>query len=229
MYFYTLFCTTLILIFTKMNRRDALARVAWMMGGALSAPTAMAFLEGCKSATESGGVGFSFASEQLNLVSEIAELIIPKTDTPGAKDAGVGPFIEKMLKDCYTEVQQKHFIAGLEALEKEADKAGGAFTSLTAEKQTTVLKAMEAAAKQEAEANQEKAKAKEVDTESGLEKKDAKKEEIPTPFFTLMKELTLFGYFTSEVGCKEALAFEPIPGRYEGCTTLQPGQKAWAL
>ena len=212
-----------------MNRRDALARVAWMMGGALSAPTAIAFLEGCKSATESGGAVFSFASEQLNLVSEIAELIIPKTDTPGAKDAGVGSFIETMLKDCYTEVQQAHFMKGLEALDQEAGKVGGKFLSLTSEQQTTVLKAMETAAKEEAEANKEKAKAKEVDTESGIEKKESKKEEIPTPFFTLMKELTLMGYFTSEVGCKEALAFVDVPGRYEGCTTLEPGQKAWAL
>lgn len=212
-----------------MNRRDALQRVAVLMGGALSAPTLVAMLEGCKSGADTSATGFSLSTDYQTLVAEIAEVIIPKTNTPGAKDAGVGPFIEKMLKDCYTEVQQKHFLAGLEKIEEEADKAGGKFIELKPEQKVAVLKAMEAAAKAEDEANNTKEKGKIVDSESGLEKKDAKAAEVPTPFFKLVKELTLFGYFTSEVGCKEALAYDPIPGAYQGCIPLEKGQKAWAL
>ena len=72
-------------------------------------------------------------------------------------------------------------------------------------------------------------KAKNIDPESGIEKRDASTPEAPTPFFQLMKELTLFGYFTSEIGCTQALAYDPIPKEYHGCIDLAPGQKAWAL
>jgi hypothetical protein len=49
------------------------------------------------------------------------------------------------------------------------------------------------------------------------------------PFFLRMKELTVTGYFTSEIGATKALEYLPIPGRFEGCVPLKPGQKAWAL
>ena len=66
-----------------MKRRDALGRVALIMGGALSAPTMLAFLEGCKKATDTAtGMTFPFPAERQALVSEVAEIIIPKTDTP---------------------------------------------------------------------------------------------------------------------------------------------------
>lgn len=216
-----------------MNRRNALQRVAIMMGGAISAPTMIAMLEGCKSATEEAATSsFSFSADYQKLVAEIAEVIIPKTDTPGAKEAGVGPFIETMIGDCYKEFQQKHFVAGLDAVAAKAKEAGGDFESLSLEQKTSILKSMEQNAADELLAQKTgKAQAKERDTETGLEKAVDKgmKEEVPVPFFNLMKELTLFGYFSSEVGCKEALAYLPIPGRYEGCVPLEPGQKAWAL
>lgn len=214
-----------------MNRRNALQRVAIMMGGAISAPTMVAMLEGCTTATtETAASSFSFSPDYQKLVAEIAEVIIPKTDTPGAKEAGVGPFIETMIGDCYKEFQQKHFVAGLDAVAAKAKEAGGDFESLTTEQKTEILKAMEQGAKDELETQKVKAEAKVRDTETGLEKEaEGKEEENPVPFFNLMKELTLFGYFTSEPGCKEALAYLPIPGRYEGCIPLQPGQKAWAL
>jgi hypothetical protein len=69
-----------------------------------------------------------------------------------------------------------------------------------------------------------------LDAETGLAKENkGKVETAPTPFFKLMKELTLLGYFTSEIGCKQALAYVEVPGKYEGCVKMTPGQKAWAL
>ena len=214
-----------------MNRRIALQRVAIMMGGAISAPSLVAMLEGCKSPNASGA-NFSLSKEFQALVSEIAEVIIPKTDTPGAKDANVGPFIEKMLKDCYSDIQQAHFIKGLEQVEEESKKLGSDFIKLPADQKTAVMNAMVAYAKAESEQNEATKKAKEVDSESGLAKEQQKKKdevEIPVPFFTLMKELTVFGFFTSEIGATKTLDFIPIPGRYEGCIPLKPGQKAYAI
>ena len=199
-----------------MKRRDALGRVALIMGGALSAPTMLAFLDGCKQANEtSAGMTFPFPAERKELVSEVAEIIIPKTDTPGAKDAKVGDFIEKMLKDCYASKDQESFNKGLEELEKKD------FLKATPAEQTNILKEMEATAKAETKkAGDEKKKY----TEAGKEYTDA-----AVPFFRLMKELTLLGYFTSEPGATLALDYVPVPGRYDGCIDLKPGQKAWAM
>lgn len=199
-----------------MKRRDALGRVALLMGGVLSAPTMMAFLEGCKQAGDAAtGITFPFPAERKNLVSEIAEIIIPKTDTPGAKDAKVGEFIELMLKDCYPAHDQASFNKGLAELEKKD------FLKATPEEQTKLLKEMELTAKQEQlKAGEEKKKY----TEAGKEYSDA-----GVPFFRLMKELTLLGYFTSEPGATQALDYVAVPGRYDGCIDLKPGQKAWAL
>jgi hypothetical protein len=199
-----------------MKRRDALARVAFMMGGTLSAPTVLAFLEGCTTATETAtGSSFAFSEEQLTLVSEVAELIIPKTDTPGAKDAKVGEFIQLMLRDCYKPEDQKSFNEGIARLEKEG------FLKSSEAEQTALLTALEKDAKEiSAQVTEERNKAKEA-------KKDF--QEPGVPFFRLMKELTLLGYFTSEVGATQALEYLPIPGKYEGCVDLTPEQKAWAI
>ncbi len=199
-----------------MKRRDALGRVALLMGGALSAPTMMAFLEGCKQAGDAAtGITFPFPAERKNLVSEIAEIIIPKTDTPGAKDAKVGEFIELMLKDCYPAHDQESFDRGLAELEKKN------FLKASPEEQTKLLKEMESISKSEQlKASEDKKKY----TEAGKEYTDA-----GVPFFRLMKELTLLGYFTSEPGATQALDYVAVPGRYDGCIDLKPGQKAWAM
>jgi len=186
------------------------------MGGTLSAPTMLAFLEGCKSSTETASaMTFPFSTDRKALVSEVAEIIIPKTDTPGAKDAKVGEFIEMMLKDCYAAKDQESFNKGLAELEKKD------FLKAKPEEQTKILKEMEANAKDElAKAGEEKKKY----TEAGKEYTDA-----GVPFFRLMKELTLLGYFTSEPGATQALEYVAVPGRYDGCIDLKPGQKNWAM
>ncbi|KQS31099.1 gluconate 2-dehydrogenase subunit 3 family protein [Dyadobacter sp. Leaf189] len=207
-----------------MNRRDALGRVALLMGGTLSAPTLIAFLEGCKSANEtSSALTFPFSPERQALVSEVAEIIIPKTDTPGAKDAKVGEFIEKMLKDCYAANDQESFNKGLEQLEKKD------FMKASPQEQTAILTEMEKSAKEELAAADKKAdertpEEKKKYTEAGKEYSDA-----GVPFFRLMKELTLLGYFTSEPGATMALEYVAVPGRYDGCIDLKPGQKNWAM
>ncbi len=213
-----------------MNRRDALQRVSLMLGGAISIPTIAAILDGCKSSSDAANTNFALSADYKSLLAELAEVIIPKTDTPGAKEAGVGPFIELMLKDCYSTLQQEHFQAGLKKVEEESKKLGGSFVSLSAENKITLMKTMRDEAKKESEAVV--AKAKQIDTESGLTKQEQKKKdevEVPVPFFNLLRELTTFGYFTSEPGATLALNHIPIPGRFEGCIKITPGTKAYAL
>jgi hypothetical protein len=131
-----------------MERRDAIARVALLIGGTLSAGTLMTVLEGCKSGGGSKvGKDFAIVPQHREMIAEIAEMILPKTSTPGAKEAKVPEFIEYMLKECYKDDQQKAFFAGLDKLNDGAD---GNFMKASGEKKTELLK-VEDTAKEKSE------------------------------------------------------------------------------
>src|SRR5690349_20576208 len=86
----------------NMNRRQVLQRVAYLMGGAISAPAVLGLLNGCSPKQEAlSWQPVFFSKVQAALVAEVADIIIPRTSTPGAKDVGVPGFIDTMLKDVY--------------------------------------------------------------------------------------------------------------------------------
>src|SRR6478609_6266605 len=124
-----------------MDRREALKRTAWIMGGAVSAPAILGILKGCKAKPTLDWKPSFLSEPQGILVTQVAEIIIPKTDTPGAKETGVPGFIDLMLKEVYSKEDQDRFIAGLEAFDEEAKKAhGDAFIELDADKQAAFVK-----------------------------------------------------------------------------------------
>lgn len=222
-----------------MDRRDAVKSVAFLLGGALSATTIGVFLEGCSpSGTKDSSKLFS--ADQEKLITEIADIIIPTTSTPGAKAAGVGPFIAMMLKDCYPEDAQKAFVKGLEDLEDRAKKEyNKSFLDISVKDREQLLGKVRdetvAAQKTERDKSEEERKAEENKIVKKSEKEEAgkpmnAKEAKPgTPyFFSIARDLTLLGYFTSEIGTTQAYAYVEIPGRYDGCVDLKPGQKVWA-
>ncbi len=218
-----------------MNRRDALARVAVLMGSSLSAPTLLAVMQGCNTAATKEAAEASFTPETMKLVGEIAETIIPKTGTPGAKEAGVGDFIKTMITDCYTPEDQQVFFNGLAEVDAKSQKAHSkGFAELKNEERIAVFKEVEKEAFAERTRRDEEAK-KETERikqgqnkETSAQKSEPAKKPSPIFYFT-MKDLTLLGYFTSEAGVTQALEYVPVPGRYEGCIDLKPGQKAWAI
>jgi hypothetical protein len=228
-----------------MNRRDAISRVALLMGGTLSAPTLLAFGEGAP-VRQAMNADFSLTTAQRALVAEVAEHIIPRTTTPGAKEAGVGPFIELMLKDCYKAQEQQNFLNGLADLDERATKAHSKkFLETTPAEQVAILKQVEKntmdmlknlnVKQVKVGDNVDKQIIENENIEEDKKNLKADKEAIAakkisgTPFWRLMKELTMFGYFTSEQGATQALDYVPIPGRYDGCIPLKKGQKAYAL
>ena len=237
-----------------MKRREAILQIALTMGSALSAPTMAAIVGGY----QPHRIGkhklstFELEAGEQTLLDEITEVIMPTTSTPGAKQAKVASTIELILKDCYKPAQQAHFQKGLKAVDTESQKAyNKGFVDLSTEEKTAILKQFEQEAKTEAKqhprrqekpqatntettlsamapAGSEQTQAKEVDAETGVVVKNNEKNPPLTPFFTLVKELTILGYFSSEIGCTQALAYVPIPGRYDGVVKLKAGQKAWA-
>ncbi|MCU0369146.1 MAG: gluconate 2-dehydrogenase subunit 3 family protein [Cyclobacteriaceae bacterium] len=193
----------------KIDRREALKKTALLMGAAVSASALTGILQGCKATPELLYTPVFFTPDQARIVTEVAEIIIPKTDTPGAKDAGVPGFIDTMLKDCYKKEDQDRFLAGLTAFEEEAKKAyGDSFIYCTPEQQVEFVKKTHEAALKEMKEN-----------------KEAKR-----PFILMAKELTLLGFFTSEPGATQVLQYIAVPGAYKGCVPLaEAGNgKTWA-
>ncbi len=206
-----------------MNRRDALGKVALMLGAAVSVPTLLACdrsaKEGAAVASEAAKVASSFAltDSQRNIVAEVAEHIIPKTTTVGAKDVGVPAFIELMLKDCYKPLEHESFMEGIKALEEAK------FSTLAPAAQIEALKKLET----ETIAEMERRNVEQVKVGDNVDKEAMDKAEKGVPFWRLMKELTLLGYFTSEKGLTQSFDYQPIPGEFKA-TKLAPGQKAYA-
>ena len=199
-----------------MNRREAISRIALLVGGTLSAPTLYAMESVGKVKTRSAlEAAFSLTETQRLIVAEVAEHIIPKTTTPGAKDAGVPAFIVMMLNDCYKSPEQTSFLEGVTDLEKKN------FISLSKEEQIAALQKVELDTKELMKAyNVKQVKVGDNVDKENLEGKKG------VPFWRLMKELTLLGYYTSEPGIKASFVYEPIPGKFEA-TKLVPGQKAF--
>jgi len=189
-----------------MNRREALNQVALLLGGTIVGGSL--FLEGCKTADKKMAVGLPLTKEQIAFLDEIAETIIPATDTPGAKAAQVGEFMQVMVTDCYEEKDQKIFLEGLNKINEASDKKYQKdFMAISPEQRKELLTGIDKEAKDYVA---------------------AKKKEDPNHYFSLMKQLTLLGFFSSEVGATKALRYVAIPGKYEGCIPYKKGDKAWA-
>jgi hypothetical protein len=205
------------------------------MGTTLSAPTLLAVMEGCNSAATKEAAAVSFTPDIMTLIGEVAETIIPKTGTPGAKEAGVADFVKLMLTDCYTDDDRQAFFDGLQDVEDKSKKAHSkSFVELTPEQRNAVFKEVEAEAKTERTKRDEEFKKQQETQKQGLNPDNNEKKSEPAKkpapiFYYTIKDLTLLGYFTSEPGATQALEYVAVPGRYEGCIDLKPGQKAWAM
>jgi hypothetical protein len=206
-----------------MNRRDALGKVALMMGVAISGATLSACDRSGKDNAASTGdaakaaANFTLTDEQRKVVSSVAEHIIPKTTTVGAIDVGVPAFIEMMLKDCYKPLEHESFLEGVKSLEESK------FLTLSAADQVTALTKMET----ETIAEMERRNVANVKVGDNVDKEAMDKAAKGVPFWRLMKELTLLGYYTSEKGLTASFDYQPIPGEFKP-TKLAAGQKAYA-
>jgi gluconate 2-dehydrogenase gamma chain len=193
-----------------MDRREALKRTAWIMGGVVSAPAILGVLKGCTAKPTIDWKPVFLTEDEGVIVSQVAEIIIPKTETPGAKDVGVPSFIDVMLKDCYKEEDQKRFRDGLKAFSEGAESQHGEpFAELEEADQYAYTKKVH-----------DEAVATEQTTQPAP----------PRPFILMMKELTMLGFFTSEVGATQVLQYEAVPGSYKGCIPLEEAGngKTWA-
>lgn len=171
-------------------RRDLLRRAAWMLGGAISAPAALAILQGCSAKESAPGAALDLRflkPDQFEIVSEIAEIMIPKTQSSGAQDVGVPAFIDVALAAVYDQESQDRFVAGLTQF------AGGFLQLDAAARAAKVKSALEAALAGERD---------------------------PKPFILMTRELTLLGFFSSKAGINENMTYQPVPTAFHGCVPI---------
>jgi len=194
---------------TLIDRREALRKTALLMGAAVSATTVAAFLQGCKTQPDLNYKPVFFNKDQALLVSEAVDIILPKTDTPGAVEAGVPAFIDALIKECYKEEDQKAFLDGLEEFDKKAIEVyGNRFIEGSPEDRSSYLKKVH---------------------DEAVSKVMADKA-APRPFILKLKELAMLGFFVSEPGATQVLQYVAVPGAYKGCIPLKEAGngKTWA-
>ncbi len=186
-----------------MERREAIKRTAAIMGGVIFAPSIFGVLSGC-TATGDPWKPVLFNQSQANLTKSLAETIIPETDTAGAIEVGVPGFMEKMVNEVYTEEQRMVFLEGLDSFDSVCmNSTGNLFADLSSDEQLEYATEMNRLALS--------------DQPMGV-----------LNFFLLFKELTMVGYFTSEVGATQVLRYEPVPGYYDGCMPFEEVGRTWA-
>ena len=209
-----------------MERREAVKYISLLLGGAVVGGTG--FLTGCKSET---GKPMAWSAEDIAYLDEIADTILPQTSTPGAKAAKVGEFMKVMVTDCYEAGDQKAFSEGMVKLNSASDKKFNKnFMALTPEQRKELLTDVDR------EAKEYQKKVNDFNGKENQKERDERdkgnlnyvKQHMSPHYFTMMKQLTLLGYFTSEVGAKQALRYVPVPGRFEGCIPYNKGDKAFA-
>ena len=186
-----------------MERRELIKMIAALTGGVFIGG---GLLTGCNNEDEVGGLAFS--KTDISFLDEVADTILPATKTPGAKSAGVGKFIERMVNKTYNENNQQVFHKGMATLNEAGKKATGkSFADATPEQRTTLLT--------------------NIDKEAKTYQQN-KKADDPAHYFTMMKQLSLLGFFTSKVGATEVLRYKAVPGKYDGDYPYKKGDKAWA-
>lgn len=181
-----------------MQRREAIKQTAAMIG--MSILGADIFLTGCSIPEKRQGL---FSKDDIALMDEIGETILPDSDrSPGAKAAHIGEFMKSYINDCYGENDQEIFIAGLEQIQEDSRKSYHQdFLNISNKKRFDLLS--------------------EYDEQSRASNNLKK-----IHFFTMMKQVTILGYFSSEVGATKAMRYNIGPGHYDGCTPYKDGDKA---
>jgi hypothetical protein len=197
-----------------MDRREAIKQAALISGFAMSGSMMTVLLQSCQSdatpVTEPWTPAF-FTEEEGLALAEIGETILPKTDTPGARDALVHEYIDQAVAACMDEEDQEKFKTGFTALladcQQEHQKS---FVECDAPTRLAFLN------------KQDKASREFMDANPDLENEDI-------PFFINLKQMILFGYFTAEKVGTEVTAYLPIPGGYEPCMPYEEGTPMWTF
>lgn len=195
-----------------MNRREYIKNTALALGLGVSGIAFSEIFVSCAKDAQLTWKPVFLSPNQAETIAEMAETILPKTKTPGAKELGVPQFIDKMVNDTMDAAGKEAFVKGIETFEDNCKaKYGKNFVELDQAKREEYLLQLE-----------------KDNPRSGMSlwginlEPDAPK----ATFYKTVKSLTLFGFYTSESIGKNVLVFDPVPGQYIACMPLN-GQNSW--
>jgi hypothetical protein len=177
----------------RLDRRALLRNAVLLVGGSMAATPVRAFAQAMAAAPK------FFSAVQYSTLEEVCAAIIPKTDTPGALEAGVPAYIDAMMVAWAapeTQTQFRSLIADIGAYVRSA--SGSALTDLPPSRRLELVRGYDADA---------------MGSNAGYRR---------------FKELLLLAYYSSEAGATQELRYELIPGSWEASIPLKPGQPAWA-
>lgn len=189
-----------------MERRDILKASAIFLGYGLVGGTSIAVLNGCKADQSESWTPSFFTQDQIDMLAEAAERIIPTTDTPGAKEALVHRYIDEAVLNNFKKEDQDKFLQAVGVFDTEAnEKFKKKFVDISDAQKDEVLQGL-------------------VDASKNKDDNSLKSEVFPQ-----LKSLVAAGYFTSEIGATMALVYDPIPGPYQGCISLSEAGGVYSL
>ena len=205
----------------SLSRRQILERMAIASGGAIS----LAILSACdgdvKVPTETSNITLKALNEnQLELVADIADTIIPDTETLGAKSVNVHYLVDELAANWMTADEREGFLMDLTTLdERIKTEKGVSFSELDLDGRGAVLDQLGAEMLAAGGTNTGLGDITNSDDNTGRKH-----------IYRELRELIIFGYYTSEVGATEELSYDAIPGEYSGCIPLSDvGGKAWSI
>lgn len=174
-----------------MERREAVIKISWILKSVYLAPAIFTGLTSCKSDVSSSNL-YVFNREQDKLVTSIADIILPRTETASASDVKVNLYMDLMLKEVYDDAYKDSFLNGLEQFDEHCLAfTGSRFLDLANVEKHEYLDRLD----------------KEV---------YAVKKEKFEPFYRKFKELVVAIYFSTEEGVIQNLEYVPLPGPYQG-------------
>jgi hypothetical protein len=169
----------------------------------MGAVTALSFLPGDAHAAEAARdrillgetAADGLSDAQIRLVTAIADMIIPRTDTPGASDVGVPAWVNLIVTEYYNDNERTPFLTGLDAIDAQAIRDEGTrFADLSAESKDRVMKTLDTPAERGA---------------------------ITAQAYSRLKGLVIHGYFTSRIVQQDVLRTAVMPGRFDGAAPMQ--------
>lgn len=194
-----------------MDRREAIKYTAYSLGLTLSAGTIAAILSGCHADDHTDWNPVFLTAQEVNFLDELGETILPKTKTPGAKDAGVTRFIDTVRPLRYNEEDNTKFKSDLALFISQAkEETRNDFVRLSANKKLDWVTAVDKASYEALNQNRD----------------------LPgdqRPFYLVLKEMILAGFFSSEIVAKHFFEYDPVPGKWEACIPYENVGRAWAL
>ncbi len=176
-----------------MERREAIKRTIVFAGITVSGSAAFTLLEGCQSKSDPSWQPVFFTKQESVLVSSICNIIIPKTETPGAIELRLHEFVDIMLNDCITDAE-KIFRKPLNDFSEDILKLySKPFEKCSPSEKHQIVSDLEEKSNPETDKEQK------------------------FQFYIILRDVIRFGYLSSEYVMNNLLDYQPIPIEFKGC------------